>query len=293
MYFQRLVLTRRCGAVEHLAGQQAAQVVAVDPFHLHHADAGAIDPVVDVEEIVLLDLGDVGGDLGHAAHRLVVGAIIFVAFRREDLQRHREGELVGPAPLAKINHSLPARAQQPEQLMVLRPAQALFVQQRLVTGQDVVAATDRLASAPGARPASFQESRCGHGPSPSIGSRCDDFSAAILAALAKGRPERSLRQKKRFSEKMPRRQQERAKISSQDRLQRLAGKRGEIVGTPLLRARRARPRADSRRRGSESPAAYRPDSSPATAPTAAASDCGRTDGSCCRFANCSARPRAA
>ena len=52
---------------EHVAGQQPAQVVAVDPFHLHHADAAAVHPVVDVQQVVLLDLGDAGGDLGHPA----------------------------------------------------------------------------------------------------------------------------------------------------------------------------------------------------------------------------------
>ena len=86
MYFQRFGVDAAPAALEHLAGQQAAQVVAVDPFHLHHADAAAIDPVVDVQQVVLLDLGHAGGHLGHAAHRLVVGAIVFVAFGREDLQ---------------------------------------------------------------------------------------------------------------------------------------------------------------------------------------------------------------
>ena len=54
-------------ALEHLARQQPAQIVAVDPLHLHDADAVAIDEVVHVQQVVLLDLGHAGGDLGDAA----------------------------------------------------------------------------------------------------------------------------------------------------------------------------------------------------------------------------------
>jgi len=92
---------------EHLARQEAREVEAVDPLHLHHANAAAIHPVVDVEQIVLLDLGDAGGHLRHPAHRLVVRTLVLVAFRREYLQRHRQREVVGPAPLRQIDHPLP------------------------------------------------------------------------------------------------------------------------------------------------------------------------------------------
>ena len=98
MYFQRSGRTRPLHALQHRVGQQTAEVVAVDPFHFHEADAVAIDPVVYVQQVVLLDLGDLGGHVGHAAHRLVVGAIVFVAFGRKDLQGHRQREVVGPAP---------------------------------------------------------------------------------------------------------------------------------------------------------------------------------------------------
>jgi len=69
----------------------------------------AVDPVVDLQQVVLLDLGDVGRDLGDPAHRLVVKTFVFVVLRGEDLQRYRQGEAVGPAPLAEINDPLPAR----------------------------------------------------------------------------------------------------------------------------------------------------------------------------------------
>ena len=120
---------------EHLAGQQPGKVVAVDPFHLHHADAAAVDPVVNVEQVVLLDLGHAGGDLGHPAHRLVVRPLVFVAFGREDFQRHRQREVVGAAALGQIDHALPARAQQAHQPMVLGPTQALFIEDAAVAEQ--------------------------------------------------------------------------------------------------------------------------------------------------------------
>ena len=77
---------------------------------------------MNVEQIVLLDLGHVGGDLGHAGHRLVVGPLVFVAFGGEDFQRDGQGEIVGSAPLGEVDHPLPARAQQIQQPMVFGPA---------------------------------------------------------------------------------------------------------------------------------------------------------------------------
>ena len=50
--------------LEHVGHQQPGQVVAVDPLHHHHADAVAIDEVIDVEQIVVLNLGDAGGRAG-------------------------------------------------------------------------------------------------------------------------------------------------------------------------------------------------------------------------------------
>ena len=84
---------------EHLTGQQPAQVVAVDPFHLHDADAIPIDEILHVEQVVLLDLGDPGRRFGNPGHGFVVAADVVVACRREDLQGDRQREVVGAAAL--------------------------------------------------------------------------------------------------------------------------------------------------------------------------------------------------
>ena len=127
--------------------QQPGEVEAVDPFHFHHADAAAVHPIVNVEQIVLLDLRHAGGDLGHPAHRLVVRPLVFVAFGREDLQRDRQREVVGSAPLGQIDHPLPARAQQAQQPMVLGPAQPLLFEDLLVAAEQFVGAADLVGAA--------------------------------------------------------------------------------------------------------------------------------------------------
>ncbi len=80
------------------------------------------DPIVNVEQIILLDLCYVSGDLGHAGHRFVVCPLVFVAFGREDFQRDRQREVVGSAAFGEVDHTLSTRAQQTQQPMVFSPA---------------------------------------------------------------------------------------------------------------------------------------------------------------------------
>ncbi len=84
--------------VEDTAAEEMAQVVAVDPLHLHHADAVAIDKVLDIEQVVLLDLRDTRGHRCHPGHRLVVGLFVFEPLGRKELDRHRS-----------VNPSVPRR----------------------------------------------------------------------------------------------------------------------------------------------------------------------------------------
>ncbi len=145
--------------LEHFVGQQPGEVVAVDPFHFHHADAAAVHPIVNVEQIVLLDLGHAGGHLGHPPHRLVVGPLVFVAFGREDFQGHRQREVVGPAPLGQIHHALAARTQKTQQPMVFGPTETLLVEDFLVAAEQFVRATGGGVAPPRSGYAAFKESR--------------------------------------------------------------------------------------------------------------------------------------
>ena len=148
--------------LEHLLGQQAAQVVAVDPFHLHDADAEAVDPVLHVQEVVLLDLGDVGGDLGDASHGLVVRPLVFVVFGREDFQGHGEREAVGPAALGEIHDALAAGAEQAEEPMVLGPALPALAEDRAIAAHQLLGAACCRVAAPGAGRLIFVECGGGH-----------------------------------------------------------------------------------------------------------------------------------
>ncbi len=76
--------------LQRLRSEETAQVVAVEPFHLHDANAILRKEVVDVEEIVVLDQGDAGRDLGDAAHVLLIRFGVAVRFRRKDLEGDRE-----------------------------------------------------------------------------------------------------------------------------------------------------------------------------------------------------------
>ena len=142
--------------LEHLARQQPREIVAVHPFHLHHADAAAVHPVMNVQQIVLLDQGHPAGNRGHPRHRLVVRPLVLVAFGREDLQRHRQGETVGPAPLGQVHHPLPARTQAADQPVVVGPTQPLLFDDLPVAGQQLVRAARGRAAPPSTGRAALQ-----------------------------------------------------------------------------------------------------------------------------------------
>jgi hypothetical protein len=125
-------------AVEHSRHQQMAEVVAVDPLHHHHANAIAVDEVLHVEQVVVLDLRHAGRDVGDAGHRLVVLARRGKPLRRKDLQRHGERERVGSAPFGEIHHALAAAAQQAAEPMVRRPVETPLVEDALVATDQFV-----------------------------------------------------------------------------------------------------------------------------------------------------------
>jgi len=126
------VADARLEPLEHAVAEQVAEIVAVDPFHLHHSDATAVDPVVDVEEVVLLDFGDARGDRGHAAHGLIVGAFVFVAFGGEDLDGNGKGEIVRPAAFTQVDYALAARTERANQVMMLGPTEPLLLDDRTI-----------------------------------------------------------------------------------------------------------------------------------------------------------------
>ncbi len=126
--------------LQHLPRQQPAQVVSVDPLHFHDADAVVLDPIVYVEKVVLLNLGDVGRHVGDPPHGVVIRSIVFVALGRKNLQRHRKREAIGAAPLAQIDDSLAARTKLPNELVMLRPTQPLLVNDLAVMRQKLLGA---------------------------------------------------------------------------------------------------------------------------------------------------------
>ena len=95
---------------------------------LHQADSAPLDPVVNVQQVVVLDLSDVGGDLGDALHGRLVRAIVLAAIRRKDFDRDRQREAVGAAAFRQIDDALPTRPQHSVQMMMGRPAKTLGFQ---------------------------------------------------------------------------------------------------------------------------------------------------------------------
>ena len=75
---------------------QVPQIVSLDPFHDHAADAAVLHPILHGEQVVLLNLGHAMADPAHVQGRLLVGTAVGIAFRREDLQGHGKAEVVGP-----------------------------------------------------------------------------------------------------------------------------------------------------------------------------------------------------
>jgi hypothetical protein len=135
-YSQRRRLT--IANCKHVGGEQAGKVIAVDPLHDHHANAVTIDEVIDVEQIVVLDLGDAGRGAGHALHGFVVAANVVEPLRREDFQRRREREVVGAAQLRQIHDALAAGTEQLEELQVIGPVQPPLAQDFLVLRDQLV-----------------------------------------------------------------------------------------------------------------------------------------------------------
>ena len=87
-----------------------------------------IDPVVDVQQIVLLDLGDHRCYLGDACHACIIGGFVFVGLGCEDFQGQRDGEAVRSASLGEVDDPLPARAESSKEAVVFGPAKTLIVE---------------------------------------------------------------------------------------------------------------------------------------------------------------------
>ena len=132
MYSHRRALDARFNAGDHLGHHQTPQVVAINPFHFHHANAMAVDEVVNVDQIVLLNLSDAHRDAGHAGHRFVVLHGIVVVARRENFEGNRQRETISPAAFGEIDHALATFAEHAGQAMVSRPVEPLFEQNFVV-----------------------------------------------------------------------------------------------------------------------------------------------------------------
>ena len=126
------------GPPEHARREQRIEVVAVDPFHLEHADAAALDEVLHVEQIVVLDLGDLRADGGHPLHRLAVGPLIGKPLGRKELEGNRQREVVGSAALAEVDDPLPAAAEHPAQPQMLGPTQLLLLDELQVVVEQFI-----------------------------------------------------------------------------------------------------------------------------------------------------------
>ncbi len=121
--------------LQDLSREEDAQVVAVQPFHLHHADVILREEVVNMQQVVVLNAGHAGGDLGHTAHVLIVGVGVAVRFGREDLEGHGQRKAVGPAPFAEVDGPLAARAQRTDLAVVGGPAQGGSVRDGAIAGE--------------------------------------------------------------------------------------------------------------------------------------------------------------
>ena len=117
---------------ETARGKELTQIVAVDPFHHHDANAMSFKKVLDGKQIVVLDQSDFRRDLGDTAHGLVIRMRALVVFRRKDLHRNRNGETVGATIFGQIHFALAATAEQPQHVMVARPADLLSFDQMVI-----------------------------------------------------------------------------------------------------------------------------------------------------------------
>jgi hypothetical protein len=92
----------------------------------------AIDEVIDVQQVVVLNLSDARAGAGHPLHRLVVTADVVESLGREDLQRRRQREVVRSAKLRLIDYALSAGAEQLEELQVIGPAEPPLAENLLI-----------------------------------------------------------------------------------------------------------------------------------------------------------------
>ncbi len=80
--------------IQHIVVQHAAEVISVDPLHRHHSNAIAVDEIVHVQQIILLNLRDAGSHPSHSGHGVFVIASGFVTLRGKNLHGDRQSESV-------------------------------------------------------------------------------------------------------------------------------------------------------------------------------------------------------
>ena len=144
-----LLADARLGPLEHARREQRIEIVAVDPFHLEHADAAALDEVLHVEQIIVLNLGDPRADLGHPLHRFAIAPLIGESLGRKELERDRQREVIGPAALARVDDALPALAEHAPQTQVLGPAQLRLLDQAKIMVEQFIDPVFRRSPPPG------------------------------------------------------------------------------------------------------------------------------------------------
>ncbi len=143
-----LLAHARLDAPQTLRKEQTIQVVTVHPLHDHHANSVAVDEVVHVEQVIVLDLSHVSGDVGNATHRFVVGPVIVVSIGGKDFDRYGQRETVCSAAFREVDDALTAGTEHPFQVMVRSPVQTLVGNDVLVTlHQELRAGTGWITSA--------------------------------------------------------------------------------------------------------------------------------------------------
>ncbi|MFM9117020.1 MAG: hypothetical protein ACKOU6_12765 [Planctomycetota bacterium] len=88
------------------------EVKAIDPFHEHDADTMTVEKIMNVEEVIMLHLGDTPCHSRHAFHirRVSIGAL--EAGWREYFQGDGNGEMIGAAEFREVDAALTAAAEQ-------------------------------------------------------------------------------------------------------------------------------------------------------------------------------------
>src|SRR5690606_8161181 len=120
------------GALQHSGGEENIEIVAVDPFHFENANSIALDKVLHVEQVVVLNLCHPATDLGDTTHGVGIVAFVEIALGRKELKGHGKREFIGPPPLAEIHGPLPTRAEQAAESQVTGPGQSLAIDEGVV-----------------------------------------------------------------------------------------------------------------------------------------------------------------